>query len=77
MITREFLKTLQFKPFCRSMWFAFAGCESPIPFYAETDNLLVILDGQICHVLDENGDDVDFCENICDLPYPKFREQFA
>lgn len=69
LITREFLKSLNFKPFSKSMWDAFSGCESPVPFYAETDQYLVILDGPVCDVFDEAGDSVACCEDIRELPF--------
>ena len=66
MITREFLSTLNFRPFTESDYFGFAGVESPVPLIAETDELIVIIDGQRCEVFDENGE-IEYCEDITTL----------
>ena len=51
---REFVQNLNFKPFDSAMWSGFSGCESAVPFYAETDELLFIIDGSALVVYDEN-----------------------
>ena len=71
MIDREFLKGLTFRVMNESDKMGFAGVMSPVPLIAETDNLLIIIDGDRCEVY---GDDSDFgpefvCENISELPY--------
>lgn len=44
-ITRSSLQHLTWKPFDDGMWDGFAGCQSPVPFYAEDESFLYILDG--------------------------------
>jgi hypothetical protein len=69
-ITRSYLKTLNFKPFDDAMYDGFAGVNSPVPFYADDGyEFLVILDGNYVEMYDENGDLVETCENISELPY--------
>ena len=71
MIDREFLKVLTFRVMTESDKMGFAGVLSPVPLIAETDNLLIIIDGDRCEVY---GDDFEFgpefvCENISELSY--------
>jgi hypothetical protein len=71
MIDREFLKGLTFRVMNESDKMGFAGVLSPVPLIAETDNLLIIIDGDRCEVY---GGDFDFgpesvCENITELAY--------
>ncbi len=69
-LTRAYLKSLTFKPFDDVMFEGFAGVNSPVPFYAEDgDEYLVILDGDVAEVYDDNGFRVDFCESVSKLPY--------
>lgn len=48
-MTREsalaLVATLQFRPFSKADWMSFSGCNTDNPLIAETDELLVILDG--------------------------------
>ncbi len=70
MITREYLKSLEFKPFDDAMWEGFCGCQTPIPFYAEDgEEFIIILDGGYCEVYDSEMNQVDCVDNIADLPY--------
>lgn len=70
MITREFLQALTWKPFDRMMWEGFAGCNSPVPFYAETsEDILVVLDGNFCEVFNADGEVLASCEDVTQLPY--------
>jgi hypothetical protein len=71
MITRKFLSSLNFSVMTETDKMGFAGVQSPVPLIAETDNLLVIIDGDRCEVY---GEDSDFgpesvCESISELPY--------
>jgi len=70
MLTREYLKSLTFKPFDDAMFEGFAGVNSPVPFYADDgDEFLVILDGDYAELYDEHGFRVEFCESVSGLPY--------
>ena len=71
MIDREFLKGLTFRVMDENDKMGFAGVQSPVPLIAETDDYLVIIDGDRCEVY---GEDSDFgpefvCEAISELPY--------
>jgi hypothetical protein len=71
MITRKFLSALEFRVMDKHELMGFAGVQSPVPLIAETDNYLVIIDGDRCDVF---GEDADFgpeftCESISELPY--------
>mgnify|MGYP003348617324 CR=1 FL=1 len=57
---RAFISSLTFKPFDSNLWAGFSGCQSAVPFYAETDELLFIIDGARVTAYDEN------CELIFD-----------
>jgi len=73
IITREFLKTVQFRVMNESDKEGFAGVQSPVPMIGETadEKFLVILDGARCEVYGENADfgPSDVCEDICELEY--------
>ena len=70
-ITREFLSSLSFRPFEQNDYFGFGGVESPVPLIAETDEFVVIIDGQRCEVFGETEDgdfrEMGYCENITTL----------
>lgn len=69
-ITREFLKSLTFRVFDETDYYGFAGVESPVPLIADTDELLVILDGDRCEVYDLEGlEPYAVCESVSALPY--------
>lgn len=69
MITRNFLKKLNFRPMSQDELMGFMGCSSPVPMIAEFgDNYLVIIDGDYCEICDvEELEMVEFCDNIRDL----------
>jgi hypothetical protein len=71
MITREFLKTVQFRVMNESDKEGFAGVQSPVPMIGEVDNFLVIIDGDRCEVYGEDSDfgPADVCESISELEY--------
>lgn len=75
MITRKFLGSLQFRRFTENDYMGFGGVSSPVPLICETEEFLVILDGNYCEYYSseavENGDymPTETCENICELPY--------
>lgn len=75
MISREFLRSLEFRVMTDFDRQGFMGCESPVPLIAETDQYLVVIDGNYCEVYDADpiGDGVfeptETCENINELPY--------
>jgi len=68
MITRKFLKTLNFRPFDQFDFEGFAGVESPVPFIAESGDLLVILDGDVCEVYNlETLEIITRCDSVSNL----------
>lgn len=69
MITRKFLRSLSFKPFSEFDYQGFAGVESPVPLIAETDEYLIILDGNRCEVYGHSGEPEFVCYDVCGLPY--------
>lgn len=71
MITREFLSKMTFRVMTDIDKEGFAGVMSPIPLIAETEDLLVVIDGDRCEVYDDNSDfgPVQVCESITDLSY--------
>jgi hypothetical protein len=71
MIDREFLSSLTFRVMTEDDKQGFAGVQSPVPLIAETDNQLVIIDGDRCEVYGENSDfgPDEICESISELPY--------
>lgn len=71
MITREFLSTLTFRVMTDSDKTGFAGVMSPIPLIAETEDLLVVIDGDRCEVYNDNSDygPACICESITNLTY--------
>lgn len=70
MISRKFLENLSFRVMDETDKMGFAGVGSPVPLIAEFGNLLVIIDGKYCEVIDTvELDQVDFCDDIMALPY--------
>lgn len=71
MITRDFLRGLNFSVMTEFDRQGFAGCESPVSLIAEySDKYLVIIDGNYAEVCDvENLEMVDSCDDIRQLPY--------
>ena len=71
-ITRDLLSSLNFRPFTKNDYYGFSGVESPVPMIAETDNICVIIDGNIAELytfdIDGSFDCADVCENIRELP---------
>ena len=68
MITRNFLKTQQFRVFTQNDYYGFQGVESPVPLIAEGDTYVVIIDGVRCEAYADTGDGgfdlVAECEDI-------------
>jgi hypothetical protein len=70
LISRKFLENLNFRVMDESDKMGFAGCGSPVPLIAEFGNLIIIIDGNYCEVIDaEKCDQVEFCDNILALGY--------
>ena len=73
-ISRELLKTLNFRVFDKNDYFGFSGVSSPIPLIAENDaeGILMIIDGDTAELYAYDGcanfECVDVCDNIRDLP---------
>lgn len=81
-ISRELIKSLNFRVMTESDKMGFCGVQSPIPFIAENDDegILMIIDGNYaelyCYDGCANFDLVDQVDNICELPY-KTEKQIA
>jgi hypothetical protein len=75
IITRKFLRSLNFRVMTDFDRQGFMGANSPVALIAENDKFLVVVDGNYCEIYDaEPTDDGTFeptetCENICELPY--------
>jgi hypothetical protein len=70
MITRKFLKSLQYRQFDKFDFEGFAGVESPVPFIAESGDLLIIIDGDVCEVYNlETLEVVSRVDSISNLPF--------
>ena len=69
MITRNFLAGLTFRVMTENDKMGFAGCESPVPLIAEIGDGLVIIDGNYCEVVSDEGTVIDQCDDIVGLPY--------
>jgi len=66
-ITRAWLASLKFHVMTENEKSGFLGCSHPVPLYAETDDFMVVLDGDFCEVfLDEFGTTVT-CDNVREL----------
>ena len=71
LITRKFLETFKFRPFSDADWMGFQGCTSPVPFIADRDSYLIIIDGDYCELYLDGYEYGAFevCENIRELPF--------
>ena len=70
MISRKFLKTLNFRPFDENDFEGFAGVDSPVPFVAENEDYLVIIDGDTCDVFYIEDLSIAYhCNSISNLPF--------
>lgn len=70
MITRALLKSLVFRVFTPNDYEGFAGVNSPVPLIAETNELLVVIDGAYCElygVANEFAEPLDTCADINSL----------
>lgn len=48
--------TTEFRPFTKTDWMGFAGCESPDPLIGEVDDYIVLVDGDLIAVINEDGE---------------------
>lgn len=75
MITRKFLRSLNFRKFDDNDFMGFGGVQSPVPLIFENDQMIVILDGNYCEyysaqaIEDGEFEPTEVCENVCELPY--------
>ena len=53
-----------FHPFGESDWYSFSGCKTENPMIAETDQYLIILDGDEATFGTDEGDWIDFKLNF-------------
>jgi uncharacterized ParB-like nuclease family protein len=74
-ISRELIKSLNFRQFTQTDYYGFAGVESPIPLIAENDDegILMIIDGGRAELYAYDGcanfECIDTCDNINELPF--------
>jgi hypothetical protein len=75
LITRDFLRSVNFRVMTDFDRHGFAGANSPVALIGETGNYLVVVDGNYCEVYDADptGDGtfepIETNDNICELPY--------
>lgn len=74
-ISRELIKSLNFRVFTQNDYYGFSGVESPVPLIAENDDegILMIIDGNYAELYAYDGcanfDCIDTCDNIRELPF--------
>ena len=72
-ISRELIKSMNFRVFTKNDYYGFEGVESPVPLIAEDDDegILMIIDGDAaelyCYDGCANFEMVDRCDNIREL----------
>lgn len=76
-ITRDFLARLKFEVMTPWQRNGFAGLDSPVPLIAETEEYIIVLDGDFCEVYGDPEADGSFepvarCPNIRALPIPSY-----
>lgn len=74
LITRDFLASLKFEVMTPFQLNGFDGLQSPVPLMAETDDYLVVLDGDRCEVYGDPEKDgstelIAECFNVRALPH--------
>jgi hypothetical protein len=73
-ISRELIKSLEFRPFTKTDYYGFCDVQSPIPLIAdnEDEGILMIIDGcyaeLYCYDGEGNIEVVDQCMDIRELP---------
>ena len=74
-ISRELLKSMEFRPFDKVDYYGFSGVSSPVPMIGEieAEGITVIIDGDCAELYAYDGcanfDCVDTCDSISSLPY--------
>jgi hypothetical protein len=48
--------TTEFRPFTKTDWMGFAGCESEEPMIGQVGDLTIVVDGELIVVVDEDGE---------------------
>jgi len=48
--------TTELRPFTKADWMSFAGCESTDPLIGEVDDYIVLVDGDLIAVINEDGE---------------------
>ena len=75
LISRSFLRSINFSVMTDTDRMGFAGAQSPVALIGENDQYLVVVDGNYCEVYsaeamaDGTFEPIETCENICELPY--------
>ena len=75
LISREFLRSINFRVMTDFDRQGFAGANSPVALVGENDQYLVVVDGNYCEVYeaeptgDGTFEPIETCENVCELPY--------
>jgi hypothetical protein len=52
----SFVATTEFKPFNENDWEAFAGCDSKNPLIGYTNNMTIVIDGDIVNVIPDDDE---------------------
>ena len=76
-ISRELIKSLEFRPFTKQDYYGFCDVQSPIPLIAENEDegILMIIDGCYAELYAMDGQEqgtmdlVDSCDDIRELQY--------
>lgn len=74
-ISRELIKSLNFRVFTHQDYNGFCGVQSPVPLIAENEDegILMIIDGNRAELYAHDGcanfEFLDACEDIIGLPY--------
>ncbi len=75
VLSRSFLRGLEFRNFTQNDYYGFAGVSSPVPMISDNGGYLVIIDGVYAEVYSEDGDLLEQCDDIMYLPESNVSEQ--
>ena len=75
VLSRSFLRGLEFRNFTQNDYYGFASVSSPVPMISDNGGYLVIIDGVYAEVYSEDGCLLEQCDDIMDLPESNVSEQ--
>ena len=67
VLSRSFLRGLEFRNFTQNDYYGFAGVSSPVPMISDNGGYLVIIDGVYAEVYSEDGELLEQCNDIMEL----------